>query len=101
MPKPVTAAAAPARPRLVPPAEAVQRSGWALDLRLLWNVSESAGVVWGAAWTDDGDDFLDLPSIELAGEDVQGDVIELLRSLWTDSLAIRRAELELAEDDPA
>ena len=101
MPGPTSRAPAPARPLYVAPAAPEPPAAWMLDVHLRWDVNAQHGTVWGAAWTDDGEELLDLPSVELAGEDVHDDVVELLRGLWVDSQRIARAQSLIARDGSA
>jgi hypothetical protein len=55
---------------------------WSVDLHLVWDAACASGSVSGSAWSPDGDELLELPATELAGADMQDDVVAMLRALW-------------------
>jgi hypothetical protein len=80
----------PARPRpagrlaLVPPAE---QEPWIVDVHVQWDARRSLGTMWGYCWREDDGASLDIPSIQLTGDELGGDVVAMLNGIWTEVAA--------------
>ena len=53
-----------------------------LDLRLQWDGAQCVGWVWGSVWLAETGDLFELGTVELEGDGLEADVIELLSAIY-------------------